>query len=255
MIRFAAWDVALLVIVTAQAGAIAYLHQPRWKVLVLSLPLPFTLASLALARPVDATHAAGIALLLAFAHGVRVLHRRARLPIVAAIVASALAYGLVAAAGARVLPTGPAAFWITAGVVMAIALTLHLTTSHHPEPGHRSPLPVWIKLPVIAGVICMLIAGKQILSGFMAVFPMVSVVTAYEARHSLWAVCRQLQILAMAIVPMMATVRLTQDAIGLGPALLVGWGALLVVLLPLTWKMWFAARATPSVAGNSHNDR
>ena len=251
MIRFGAWDVALLVIVTAQAGAIAYLHQPRWKVLAMSLPLPFTLASLALGKPVDATHAAGIALLLAYAHGVRLLHRRARVPIVAAIVASALGYALVASAGARVLPTGPVAFWVMAGVAMAIALTLHLTTSHHPEPGHRSPLPAWIKLPIIAGVICMLIASKQILSGFMAVFPMLSIVTAYEARHSLWAVCRQLQILAIAIVPMMATVRLTQDALGLGPALLVGWAALLVVLLPMTWKMWFAAGASPSATGDA----
>lgn len=252
MIRFGAWDVALLVIVTAQAGAIAYLHQPRWKVLAMSLPLPFTLASMALGKPVGATHAAGIALLLAYVHGVRLLHRRARVPIVAAIVISALAYALIASAGARVLPTGPVAFWIAAGVAMATAITLHLTTSHHPEPGHRSPLPPWIKLPIIAAVICTLIASKQLLSGFMAVFPMLSIVTAYEARHSLWAVCRQLQVLVIAIIPMMATVHLAQDALGLGLAIMVGWISLLVVLLPMTWKMWFAAGAAPSIAGDSH---
>jgi hypothetical protein len=40
--------------------AVAYLHHPKWKALVLSLPIPFTLANLSLAQDVNATHVVGL---------------------------------------------------------------------------------------------------------------------------------------------------------------------------------------------------
>ena len=45
-ITFGFWESALLCLVSAQATLIAYLHQPRWKVLVYTLPIPFMFASL-----------------------------------------------------------------------------------------------------------------------------------------------------------------------------------------------------------------
>ncbi|NQT21049.1 MAG: hypothetical protein HQ592_15180 [Planctomycetes bacterium] len=99
---------------------------------------------------------------------------------------------------------------------------------------------MWIKLPIIAGVIFLLIMIKQLLIGFMAMFPMVGVVTAYEARHSLHAVCRQIHALMLAFVPMAVTIYLVQDRLGLGRALLVGWCVYALVAVPLTWRMWFA---------------
>ena len=56
-IQFGLWDVLLLGIVTAQAMTIAYLHRPAWKVLVMSLPFPFTFGSLAVGAPINAMHA------------------------------------------------------------------------------------------------------------------------------------------------------------------------------------------------------
>ncbi len=237
------WDLALLLVVSTQATAIAYLHRPRWKMLVFSLPVPFTLASLALGQPIDVTHAGGLMLLPGFMHAVRALHYKLRAPIVAAIAASAVAYCAAGAGLARVLPRTAGAFWTVAAATMALGLTLFLTGLHRDEPGHRSPLPLWIKWPAVAGVILALIALKQALAGFMAVFPFVGVVTAYEARHSLSAACRQVPAVMLGLVPMMATVRLLQSRLGLGPALLAGWAVFLAILLPLAWRMWFAAPA------------
>ncbi len=117
-------------------------------------------------------------LLVLFPHGVRLLHYKARVPIVAAIVVSALAYCATATALAKALPITDTAFWIAAGVAFAAGVVLCTTTPRCDEPGHRSALSLWIKLPIIAGVIFTLIVIKQTLSGFMAMFPMVGVVSA-----------------------------------------------------------------------------
>jgi len=50
------WDLLPALGVTAQCAAIADLRAPRWKVLVWSLPIPFTLASTAPGEPVNVTH-------------------------------------------------------------------------------------------------------------------------------------------------------------------------------------------------------
>lgn len=259
-IQFGAWDVALLAVVSVQATMIAYLHQPRWKVLALSLPLPFTLASLALGEPVGATHMAGVTLMLLFVHAVRVLHVGFRLPIVPVIAGSAAGYCLAATGLARVIPKTDAAFWVAAGVALAVAAGVLAVMGPRDEPGHRSPLPVWIKLPVVAGVIGLLIVLKQHLSGFMTMFPMVGVITAYEARKSLWTVSRQMPVLILAFVPMIVTIRLLQGRLGLGGALPVGWAVLLTILVPLSWRMWFRSPRdktgpTPTDAIPCHADR
>ena len=243
------WDAALLLAVTGQATAVAYLRQPRWKVLMLSLPVPFTLACLALGQPVGATHAGGVTLILLYTHAVRLLHYNLRMPIVAAIAIATGADCLIATTLAPVLPTTGVAFWTAAGVAFALALAMLLRTAARNEPGHRTPLPLWIKLPIIAAVISLLVLVKELFSGFMTMFPMVLIVGMYEARHSLWTVCRQIPAMMVAAIPMMCAARLTQDALGLGWALAIGWAVFLAVLGPLSWRMWFAApRVQPAAS-------
>ena len=50
------WDVALLVIVSLQVTAMAYLQHPRWKALALALPFPFTTIALGQGQPINVTH-------------------------------------------------------------------------------------------------------------------------------------------------------------------------------------------------------
>ena len=217
------WDILLLAIVPVQATAIAYLSKPRHKALLLSIPIPFTIATLAIGKPVDASNVLGLALLLAFAHGVRVLHVAARLPIVPSIAGGALLYCAVGALLLPLVPTTNTAFWIAAGAVVVLGACLFLVTPHRKEPDHRSPMPVWAKYLVVLATIGLLLTIKSQLGGFMTVFPMVGVVTAYEARHSLYTVCRQMPVLMLSILPLQAVIRVTYPHLGIGLALPLGW--------------------------------
>lgn len=236
-ISFGIWDIALLVVVTIQATVLSYVHAPKWKAFVWSLPIPFTLASLALGRPIDATNVMGLNALLIYTHGVRLLHQRFRLPIVPVIIVCALAYCAIGWRLSRALSADDTTFWITAAGTFGLGVVLYLATPHKEEPGHRSPLPVWVKLPAIAIVILFLIIVKNSLHGFMTMFPMVGVVAAYEARESLWTIGRQVPVLMMTTVPLMATSRLLYGNIGLGPSLLVGWVVFACALAFFTRRM------------------
>src|ERR1051325_9759241 len=102
---FGKYDILLLVLVSAQATAVAYLFQPKWKALVFSFPIPFTFGSLALGRPVDATNVLALVGVILFLHAVRVLYSRLRVPIVASIAVSTLGYCLVGWKLAAVVPS------------------------------------------------------------------------------------------------------------------------------------------------------
>jgi hypothetical protein len=249
------WDLALLLVVSIQATLIAYLHQPRWKALLLSLPFPFTVATLALGRPLNATHVLGLLLLLVFTQGVRLLHHRARVPIVPAIILAAGGYCLLGGVLARLLPDTEAAFWAACAGNLVLGAGLYRAIPHRVEPGHRSPLPVWIKLPIVIAVVAFLVVIKQTLSGFITLFPMVGVVAAYEARHSLWTMGRQIPVVMLTFVPMMAAGHLAQERLGLGPALAFGWVVLLGVLIPLTRATWIADARRSAPASESPLER
>lgn len=240
------WDIALLAVVSVQATLLSYLAHPKWKALILALPIPFTLASLAVGAPVNTTHVAALNLLLVYTHGVRWLHQRAGWPIIPAISLSAGGYCVAGALLRPVLPQGPVSFWIACALTLVVAMAAHVLYPRREELAHRSPLPVWIKLPIVAGVILSLILLKRFLQGFMTMFPMVGVVASYESRFSLGTVCRAIPDFMLGMVPMLAVVRVVQPQLGLGAALAVGWLVFIPLLAPLIHDFWApesAARA------------
>ncbi|MCC6445640.1 MAG: hypothetical protein IT210_19565 [Armatimonadetes bacterium] len=224
------WDILLIVAVSAQATVIAYVYDPRWKALVLTLPVPFTLASLSLGRPIDATNVLGLVALLLFTHLVRYLYYALRLNIVLSIALSALGYSVLGWLVSRILPISEASFWLAGLVAAAAALLAWRLTPCPAEEGHRTPLPVWMKAPLIVAVVLTLILAKKGLHGFMTVFPMVGVVAAYEARKCLWTICRQMPVLMLSLFSLMAVSHLASPHIGLGPSLAAGWVVFLGVL-------------------------
>jgi hypothetical protein len=235
---FTGWDWLLLVAVSLMGTTLAYLHHPKWKALILSLPIPFTLASLSLGRNVDATNMLGLLFLVVYTNGVRLLYLRLKLPILIAILLSGGVYAGLAAFLAPFIPRTELFFWITSGVVFLSAIGLLKLMPHRDEPGHRTPLPIWIKLPIIAGVILLLVIAKKILQGFMTMFPMVGLVAAYEARHSLWTICRAIPQFTLWMVPTMAFIHVLQPRLGLGLALAIGWVVYLALLIPFTARHW-----------------
>lgn len=233
-----AWDVALIVGVSIQGTILAYLPHPKLKAFVLSLPVPSTLAILALARPVDSTNVVGLLMLFLYVQAIRLLYVRAHVPIVPAIVLPTLAYALLATLLARVLPVTDGAFWLCALGALVLGIVLYRVMPRYNEPSYRTTLPVWIKWPIILTIVICLVVVKNSLLGFMAAFPMVTIVAAYEARHSLGTIGRQVPVVMMTIVPMLMVLRLTQTRLGLAPALFLGWIVLLCLLLPLSRSEW-----------------
>lgn len=61
-----------------------------------------------------------------------------------------------------------------------------------------------------------------------------TIVAAYEARHSLWTMSRQIPVAILGMGPMMIVCHLAQDRLGLPTALALGWIAFWGILLPLT---------------------
>ncbi len=250
---FGFWDLSLLVLVSIQATALAYVRTAGARAFITALPVPFTLAALAIGRPVDASNVAAVVLLLFYALAVRVLHKGAGIPIIPAIVLSAAGYGMAGAFLKSVILTGDLAFWPACVLSLGITAALRRWMPRPDEPDRHHPLPPWLKFPAVAAVIFGLILLKRVLGGFMTMFPMVGVFAAYEGRYRLDAFCRAFDAFAMAIVPFMAAARILQPRIGLAPALAAGW----LVHIPVLLFQLRERRIVPSAAqikpGGSEN--
>lgn len=238
VVTLTGWDLLLIVVVAIQSTALAYLPHPRWKAFLLTLPVPFTLATLSVGQPIGTTNVIGLVLLMGYTYGVYILHARWRLPIVLSIALGAAGYCGGATALAARLPASEAAFWASVIGVFALGVGLYRLMPWRAEPEHRSPLPPYIKAPMIAAVILFLVIIKQQLQGFMTVFPMVSLVASYEGRRCLWTLARQIPVLMMTTLPMMVTIHLLGPAVGMGWSLAGGWVVFLGVLLPFTRRQW-----------------
>jgi len=232
------WDIILIVVVSVKGTFAAYIPHPRWKAFILLSPIPFTFAVLALGQPLDATNLSGLLVMLLYTFAVKFLYRQFKLPIVWAIILSALGYCVIGGILAMVIPKTETAFLIAAVAVSTVAAILHSAMPHPLEPKQQSSLPIWKKTIAIALVISFIVIIKSHLQGFMTVFPMVGVIVAYEARLSLYTVCRHIPVAMLGLVPMMTTCYVLQEHIGLVPALLAGWVVYLIILPLFVVPLW-----------------
>jgi len=67
----------------------------------------------------------------------------------------------------------------------------------------------------------------------MTTFPFLGVITAYEARRSLWTLCRQMPIVITTIITIMVVTRLPAPRVGLGWSLVAAWAVFLAFILPV----------------------
>jgi len=237
-LNFSPWDIVLVVVVTVQATALAYMRQPRMKAFLLSLPLPFTIIALAMNRPIDATNVMGLVLLLLFTHAVRILHQNFRVPIIPTICLSALGYALIGSLAAPLLPKTAAAFWLAVAFTAALGLFLYLRMPERTEREYRTQLPVWVKLPIILMVVILLVLARNYMQGFATFFPMVGVIAVYESRYCLWTIGRQIPVMMVCMACLLSVVYLTQSQWGLPLALVAGWIVFLPVFGAFTLQMW-----------------
>jgi hypothetical protein len=226
------WDLALVAAVSAMIAVVALLRAPRRKAMVLAFPVPFTIASLAVGRPLDATHVVALGLLFGYTLAVHALHRRARVALLPSIALSVGGFVAAATLLNRLLPRDDAAFWIALAATLVAGVALLRALPRLEEPGVRDEVPLHVKLPIAVATTVGLVLLKGAIGGFMTLFPMVGVLASYENRHGLWANVRQIPVVMVTMLPLMATSRLTEPALGLAASLALGWVPFLFVLAP-----------------------
>ena len=145
------WDLALLGVVTLQVASIAYLPRPRWKALALSQPFPFTTIALSQGSLINTTHVLALPVLLIYYHSIRLIHKR--LPIVPSIALGLLLYIGTSKLLLYAIPITPFSFWFAIGGIGAIAFLLFLLQMPRHEPDHRTPLPIYLKLPTVIAIV------------------------------------------------------------------------------------------------------
>ncbi len=231
-LNFSYYDWLLIAVVSVQGTLLAYIHHPRLKAFMLNLPFPFTVACLAVNRPVGIQNITAFILLFVYTYLVYYLHKKLRIWIVAAIVAAAAVYCVAASLLAPVLPQGSLWFWVAVMVVFTGAVAALFFMPSKPEQGQRSRMPAPLKLIIIISVVILLIIMKKWMEGFITLFPMVGVVASYECRKSLWTNVRQIPILTLLLLPLQLTCYLVEPYWGLGRGLLAGWVVFLIIVVP-----------------------
>lgn len=224
------WDFILVIVVTVQAGILAYVSDPKKKSLILTFPFPFTLATISLGGIINATNVIGLINLVFFTYGVWFFYTRLSLNIVFSIVFFAIVYCIIGVFLSKILPATELAFWVSALAVIILALCLALFTGCVSEKPYRTNLPVLVKIPVIAATVIFLVSIKKYLSGFMTVFPMVGVIAAYEGRYMLASICRQMPLIIIGLTSLMMTTKIFMKFTGLYLSLFSGWVVFLIVL-------------------------
>ncbi len=228
---FGIWDILLVIVVTAQAVVLARVRDARHKALILTLPFPFTVAIFAVGKPVDASNVVGLLLLFLFVQGVRLQVQRIGVPIVPAIGIAIVGYVTLSRFLLGNLPQGAWFFWGSCAALFCLGLSSHRYLQAKSEPAHRCPLSLGLKIALLLPMVSGLLLCKQMMQGFLTLFPMLSIIGLYECRYSLSTVGRQMPVVLACMVAMLAVCRLTQESSGMGGALVLGWGAFLVVLI------------------------
>ena len=232
------WDGLLLVVVTAMAVTLSYLRDPRWKAVILTLPIPFTVTFLALGARVDTLNLAGMCILWLFTQVVRILHRKVRWPIVPAIFVATVLYIAFGSLSAIAIPRSDLSFLIGAALMLVSAAIVLLTRAEPKEPGNRTLLPLKWKVPLTLLLVSMVLSLKFVLQGTMTFFPMVGVFGAYESRLSLSTYCRQIPRLMLAMVPMLVFMRYAQPVVGIAWCLVGGWLVYSAIMFPLMVRVF-----------------
>ncbi len=207
-------------VLTAFVIAIAYVRSSRLKTFIYSLPVPFTCAYLATGLPMNATYVTGLILVVGYNWAVYVLHIKLRVPLLIAIVTSAVAYSV---SGMLLRPMAGVSIWYVAAIgVAGWVLNLRL---YRPsvQPDHRSKTPWWVKAPLIFGIAMMVYNATKLLAGAVGTFPYAGVFTSYEMRHSLRTLAGQFTINAMGILLCMLVIAATEPYLARPWPLALGW--------------------------------
>lgn len=151
-------DIALIVVVALMVCGIAYIHSPIAKSIIYMLPMPFTAAFVSTGGQVNATNLAGIVLLTIITWLAWFLYVKKKVNIVLADFICVAFYCLAGMGITYIIPrdgeSGIIAYWLVALVIVVSSVFL-MKLKPVTEDGHKSPLPVYLKIPGVI-LICLL---------------------------------------------------------------------------------------------------
>jgi hypothetical protein len=206
-------------VLTAFVISIAYVHRPRAKAFIYSLPVPFSCAYLATGLPINATHVTGLILVAGYNWLVYGL-MRAKVPVALAIIVAAGTYF----GGAMLLrPLAGISVWWVAGAALAGWLLALMAYRPRVEPGHRSRTAWWVKAPLIFAIAMGVYNATDLLAGGVGMFPYAGIFASYESRHSLRTLAGQFTINALGLLGCLLTIHLAEGRVPAPWPLLLGW--------------------------------
>ena len=238
-LNFSIYDWLLIFMVTALGTLSAYLKDPQLKAVTATIPIPCGFAYIAVGLPMGAANAISGFMCFLYVHIVRILHYKVKVPIVPSIIAG-LAFFV--ALGTFLMPRIPDtdAWFIGACVFdFIVGVVLFQTQSYKSGVRYKTPLPVYIKAPAIAGVVSGLMLIKRLMGGFCTSFPMMNSIVSYESRYSLGDQCRQLPLFLIAGPFMFVEMRYLEIGLGLNHwiVLLCGYVLFAAIYWPLNKEL------------------
>ena len=151
-LNFSFYDWLLIIMVTALGTLSAYLKDPQLKAVTATIPIPCGFAYIAVGLPMGAANAISGFMCLLYVHIVRILHYKVKVPIIPSIIAG-LAFFV--ALGTFLMPRIPDSEPVFIGVCIfdfIVGVVLFQTQSYKSGVRYKTPLPVYIKAPAIAGL-------------------------------------------------------------------------------------------------------
>ena len=223
---------------------IASIHSPRVKMLVFSMPIPFTCAYLVNNHPVDSSNMSGIVLVTLYHWIVFWMVVKRGLPLALAIGASVTCYIGTAILIKSWIVTVP----LVLSTVMVTLMWAAGSWSYKPihEEGHRGKSPWYLKLPVVFAIALVIYSLTGLLGGAVTTFPYAGVFTSYEMRRNLRTLAGQYMVNNLSFIAMFVAIAVAEHSgANRFVALLAGW----IVVIVLIWGIYALGWGKPKTQG------
>lgn len=245
-IAFNFWDWLLIVVVALFGTISSFVKDPQIKAVYATVPVPFSLAWLAVGLPVNVNNAAGVLLVLVYVHVVRVAYQMG-IPIIFAI---AIGIAFYVSGGVLMVKTLPQSEWLFVFLLIfafVLGVVLLKTQKMHLGSQYRTNLNPIVKFASLFSVVFVLALIKKSLLGFTPFFPMMNSITSYEARHSLWVQCRQIPVFMVAVPWMLASMRYLELYVTSNRFMVLSVGVLLYMIVFLPTNKWLRKQVDRAV--------
>ena len=237
--HFSGYDWLLIFMVTALGTLSAYLKDPQLKAVTATIPIPCGFAYIAVGLPMGTENAVSGFMCMLYVHIVRILHYKVKVPIVPSIIAGLAFFVALGTFLHSRIPEGEAYFIGACVFDFVIGVIFFQKQKYKSGVRYKTPLPVYIKAPAIAGVVSGLMLIKRLMGGFCTSFPMMNSIVSYESRFSLGDQCRQLPLFLIAGPFMFVTMRYVEIGFGLNHwiVLLIGYIVFALIYWPLNKEL------------------